>query len=239
MEIAREVQQRLFPQQIPQIAGLSLAGMCRPALGVGGDYYDLIELDDGRLGLAIGDVSGKGISAALLMAGLRASLRGMTLDGPSDLARMMQKVNRLVYEASANNRYATFFFATYDPATRELRYVNAGHNPPLLVRPGNPEILRLDVGGMVVGLLPTADYVEQVVRVSSGDLLIAYTDGISEAMTVDDEEWGEERMLDCAVQCRQDAPAREVLNAIFRSADEFTSGAPQHDDMTLLIMKLE
>src|SRR6185312_4933167 len=111
MEIAREVQQRLFPQQIPQIAGLSLAGMCRPALGVGGDYYDLIELDDGRLGLAIGDVSGKGISAALLMASLRASLRGMTLDGPSDLARMMQKVNRLVYEASANNRYATFFFA--------------------------------------------------------------------------------------------------------------------------------
>jgi sigma-B regulation protein RsbU (phosphoserine phosphatase) len=239
MEIAREVQQRLFPQQIPQIAGLSLAGMCRPALGVGGDYYDLIELDDGRLGLAIGDVSGKGISAALLMASLRASLRGMTLDGPSDLARMMQKVNRLVYEASANNRYATFFFATYDPAVGELRYVNAGHNPPLLIRRGSTEIVRLDAGGMVVGLLPSTDYVEQVVRVSSGDLLILYTDGISEAMTVDDEEWGEERMLDCAAQCRQDASAPDVLNAIFHSADEFTAAAPQHDDMTLLIMKLE
>jgi len=239
MEIAREVQQRLFPQQIPQIAGLSLAGMCRPALGVGGDYYDLIELDDGRLGLAIGDVSGKGISAALLMASLRASLRGMTLEGPSDLARMMQKVNRLVYEASANNRYATFFFATYDPATRELRYVNAGHNPPLLVRAGGAEILRLDAGGMVVGLLPSADYMEQVVKINPGDLLIAYTDGISEAMTVNDEEWGEERMLAAAAQCRQDAVAPEVLDAIFRSADEFTAGAPQHDDMTLLIMKLE
>ncbi len=239
MEIAREVQQRLFPQEIPQIAGLSLAGMCRPALGVGGDYYDLIKLDDGRLGLAIGDVSGKGISAALLMASLRASLRGMTLDGPSDLARMMQKVNRLVYEASANNRYATFFFATYDAATRELRYVNAGHNPPLLVRPGSTEILRLDAGGMVVGLLPSADYVEQMVKVNPGDLLIAYTDGISEAMTVDDEEWGEQRMLAAADECSQDASAVEVLDAIFRSADEFTAGAPQHDDMTLLIMKLE
>lgn len=239
MEIAREVQQRLFPQQIPQIAGLSLAGMCRPALGVGGDYYDFIELDDGRLGLAIGDVSGKGISAALLMASLRASLRGMTLDSPSDFARMMQKVNRLVYEASANNRYATFFFATYNPATRELRYVNAGHNPPLLVRAGSAEILRLDAGGMVVGLLPTADYIEQSVKVNPGDLLIAYTDGISEAMTVEDEEWGEERMLGASAQCRQGASAPEVLDAIFRAADDFTAGAPQHDDMTLLIMKLE
>jgi sigma-B regulation protein RsbU (phosphoserine phosphatase) len=125
MEIAREVQQRLFPQRLPEIGGLSLAGTCRPALGVGGDYYDVIQVEDGRLGLAIGDVSGKGISAALLMASLRASLRGMTLDGPSDLARMMQKVNRLVYKASANNRYATFFFATYNPDTSELRYVNA------------------------------------------------------------------------------------------------------------------
>jgi sigma-B regulation protein RsbU (phosphoserine phosphatase) len=133
IEIAREVQQRLFPQRLPEIRGLSLAGTCRPALGVGGDYYDVIELEDGRLGLAIGDVSGKGISAALLMASLRASLRGMTLDGPSDLARMMQKVNQLVYEASANNRYAMFFFATYSPETRELRYVNAGHNPPMLI----------------------------------------------------------------------------------------------------------
>jgi sigma-B regulation protein RsbU (phosphoserine phosphatase) len=238
MEIAREVQQRLFPQRIPEIAGLGLAGMCRPALGVGGDYYDFIELDDGRLGLAIGDVSGKGISAALLMASLRASLRGMTLDGPSDLAAMMQRVNRLVYEASANNRYATFFFATYDPRTRELRYVNAGHNPPTLIRANNEEILRLDAGGMVVGLLPQADYVEQLVILNPGDLLIAYTDGISEAMTIDDEEWGEERML-TAARRSQDGSAATILDAIFRSADEFTASAAQHDDMTLLIMKLE
>jgi sigma-B regulation protein RsbU (phosphoserine phosphatase) len=124
------VQERLFPHQIPAVKGLSLAGACRPAQGVGGDYYDLFELDDGRLALAIGDVSGKGISAALLMASLRASLRGMTLEGPANLARMMQKVNRLVYEASASNRYAAFFFVTYNPKARELRYVNADITHP-------------------------------------------------------------------------------------------------------------
>jgi phosphoserine phosphatase RsbU/P len=237
MEIAREVQQRLFPQRVPEIAGLSLAGFCRPALGVGGDYYDFIELEDGRLGLAIGDVSGKGISAALLMASLRASLRGMTLEGPTDLARMMQKVNRLVYEASANNRYATFFFATYNPDTRELRYVNAGHNAPMLLRSGAAEVLRLEAGGLVVGLLPHANYEEASVILGSGDLLITYTDGISEAMTVNDEEWGEERML--AAGHGQRGSADEILQTIFRAADEFTAGAPQHDDMTLLIMKLE
>ncbi|MGA8596834.1 MAG: SpoIIE family protein phosphatase [Bryobacteraceae bacterium] len=238
MEIAREVQQRLFPQQLPSIAGLSLAGMCRPALGVGGDYYDLIELEDGRLGIAIGDVSGKGISAALLMASLRASLRGMTLDAPSDLARMMQKVNQLVYEASAANRYATFFFATYNPATRELRYVNAGHNPPMLIGRGAADVQRLEAGGLVVGLMPRANYEEQSIVFKRGDVLLTYTDGISEAMTVDDEEWGEERML-AAAQAAQNEPAGEILQAIFRAADDFTAAAPQHDDMTLLIMKLD
>jgi sigma-B regulation protein RsbU (phosphoserine phosphatase) len=237
MEIAREVQQRLFPQRIPEIGGLSLAGMCRPALGVGGDYYDLIELDDGRLGLAIGDVSGKGISAALLMASLRASLRGMIMDGPRDLAAVMQKVNRLVYEASANNRYATFFFATYHPSTRELRYVNAGHNPPVLIGTGKAKTFRLDAGGLPVGLLPHALYEEQSLTLDSGDLLIAYTDGISEAMNVDDQEWGEERMLS-AVRCSQPASAAETLRTIVGAADEFTAGAAQHDDMTLLLMKL-
>jgi sigma-B regulation protein RsbU (phosphoserine phosphatase) len=237
IEIAREVQQRLFPQRLPDIPGVSLAGMCRPALGVGGDYYDVIELEDGRLGLAVGDVSGKGISAALLMASLRASLRGVTLDAPDDLARMMQKVNRLVYEASANNRYATFFFATYDPRTGELRYVNAGHNAPMLVRRVTGDVLRLEAGGLVVGLLPFASYEAQSVPLQPGDLFIAYTDGISEAMTADDEEWGEERML-ASVQASSCASATDVLDSIFAAADLFTSGAEQHDDMTLLIMKL-
>ncbi len=237
VEIAREVQQRLFPQRIPDVAGVSLAGICRPALGVGGDYYDLIELEGGRLGFAVGDVSGKGISAALLMASLRASLRGLTLDSSEDLAGMMQKVNRLVYEASASSRYATFFFATYDPVTRELRYVNAGHNPPVIVRGASQELVRLDAGGLVVGLLSSANYEAQSVVLEPGDLLIGYTDGISEAMTVDDEEWGEDRMI-AAAPLVTTAGAMDVVESIFRAADLFTAGAEQHDDMTLLIMKL-
>jgi sigma-B regulation protein RsbU (phosphoserine phosphatase) len=237
IEIAREVQQRLFPQRIPEIAGVGLAGMCRPASEVGGDYYDLIEMEDGHLGFAIGDVSGKGISASLIMASLRASLRGLILNDPGDLAQMMQKVNRLVYEASSSSRYATFFFAVLDPQTREFRYVNAGHNPPVLVKQVSGELRRLEACGPVVGLLPFAAYQTGSLILEPGDLLIAYTDGISEAMTAEDEEWGEPRMLE-AVPRQPAASAAEVLEKIFRAADEFTAGAEQHDDMTLLVMKI-
>lgn len=236
MEIAREVQERLFPQEIPELPGAKIAGFCRPALGVGGDYYDVIDLGDGRVGLAVGDVSGKGISAALLMASLRASLRGVTLDGPRDFAKLMHKVNRLVYEASASNRYATFFFASYDPLTRRLDCVNAGHNPPVLLR--GDETIRLEADGPVVGLLPSAPYSEQSLVLQPGDLLVLYTDGISEAMTREDEEWGEERMI-AAARASLNKPANEVLDDLFAAADAFTAGAPQHDDMTLLVLKLE
>jgi len=221
---------------MPELSGAKISGFCRPALGVGGDYYDVIDIGDGRVGLAIGDVSGKGISAALLMASLRASLRGVTLDSPRDFAKLMHQVNRLVYEASASNRYATFFFASYDPATRSLECVNAGHNPPVVLR--GEETIRLEADGPVVGLLPSAPYSEQSLTLQPGDLLILYTDGISEAMTMDDEEWGEERMI-AAARRSMHKPADEVLDDLFVAADLFTAGAPQHDDMTLLILKLE
>jgi sigma-B regulation protein RsbU (phosphoserine phosphatase) len=240
IEIAREVQERLFPQRIPDFPGLTLAGACRPAQGVGGDYYDVIELEDGRLGLAIGDVSGKGVSASLLMASLRACLRTMMLVGQTDLAKLMQKMNQLVYESSAVNRYATFFFSIYDPSSRELRYVNAGHNPPFLFRDianGISHLVRLETGGPVIGLLPNVSYEEQSLNLRPGDLLFAYTDGISEAMTADDEEWGEERMLLAAESVRHDA-ADEVLRSLFTAADQFTGKTPQHDDMTVLVLKL-
>jgi sigma-B regulation protein RsbU (phosphoserine phosphatase) len=236
MEIAREVQERLFPQEMPDIVDASLAGACRAALGVGGDYYDVFSLEDGRLGLAIGDVSGKGISAALLMASLRASLRGVSLNSPRNFADLMHKINVLVYEASASNRYATFFFAAYDPKTRRLECVNAGHNPPVLLR--NGEVIRLEAGGPVVGLLPLAPYLEQALTLEPGDLLLLYTDGISEAMTHDDEEWGEDRMIEAATKVRA-KDAAEVLRALFAACDKFTAGAPQHDDMTMLILKLD
>ena len=241
LEIAHEVQERFFPQQMPSFPGVSVAGHCRPAQGVGGDYYDVFTLHDGRLGIAIGDVSGKGISAALLMASLRASLRGVTLDTGQPFAIIMDKVNRLVYEASANNRYATFFFGALDLSTRVLECVNAGHNAPLVLRrkPGQEkEILRLEADGPVVGLLPFAAYSEQRLQLHSGDILLCYTDGISEAMTHNDEEWGEERMI-AAVASASSHDAECVLKTVLAEADRFTAGAPQHDDMTVLVLSLD
>ena len=264
MEIAGEVQRRLFPQTSPSVPGVEIAGHCRPALGIGGDYYDFIALDrasDGtaltssRLGIAIGDVSGKGISAALLMASLRASLRGQTLTG-FDLAHLVRNVNLLLFDSSDSNRYATFFFAQYDPATRQLTYVNAGHNAPVILRPKTAtvtqgvsiksvvptlptcEILRLEEGGPVVGLLVEASYQQCVLTMEPGDVLIGYTDGISEAMNREDEEWGEDRMIAQAATCVH-LSAQQMLDCLLDAADRFASGAPQHDDMTLVLMKIE
>ncbi len=148
VEIAREVQERLFPQTLPPIAGMSYAGACRPALGVGGDYYDFLALPAGKLGIAIGDVSGKGIAAALMMASLQASLRSEATRAPDNLAGMMGSVSQLLYEASSSNRYATFFYGQYDPVSCQLTYVNAGHNPPMLFHCSNGErrVSRLEAG---------------------------------------------------------------------------------------------
>jgi len=235
IEIAREVQERLFPQKLPRIDGLDCAGGCRPALGVGGDYYDFLALPGGRLGVVIGDVSGKGIAAALLMASLQASVRGQSLRGETDLALLMSNVNSLIYEASTSSRYATLFYAELDPATRRLDYVNAGHNPPLLVR-GDMSI-HLEAGGTVVGLLPRFPYQQGTISLQPGDVLVAFTDGISEAMNSADEEWGEEELLKAIRACQQ-LPAQEMIPVLLRNADAFVNGAPQHDDMTLVIVKL-
>lgn len=236
IEIAREVQEGLFPQYLPPVTGLEYIGFCRPALGVGGDYYDFVEIAGGGLGIAIGDVSGKGIPAALLMASLRASLRAQTISGSMDLAALMGRLNRLIYEASAANRYATFFYAQYEPATRRLSYVNAGHNAPMLFR-ASGVVARVEGGGPVIGLLPEAEYVASALVLAPGDLLLAYTDGISEAMNPQDEEWGEERMMD-AVRAVPDTAPPTVLARVLAEADRFATGAKQHDDMTLVVARV-
>ncbi len=235
LEIAREVQERLFPQKVPKIAGVDCCGYCRPARGVGGDYYDFIELPDGRLGIAIGDVSGKGIAAALLMASLQASLRGQAMAEIHDLSELMRNVNKLVYDASQSNRYATFFYGEFDPATRHFAYVNAGHNAPIVLRGG--EALRLEASGPVVGLLPGVGYTMDSCQLQPGDIFVGYTDGISEAMNERDEEWEEERFIAAARACAR-AGAKEMIEGIFRFADAFTGSTKQYDDMTLLVMKL-
>ena len=264
IEIAREVQERLFPQTFPNVAGVEMAAHCRPAQAVGGDYYDLIALRGGspveaghapgenissagrttphgcdRLGIAIGDISGKGMSAALLMASLHASLRSQTLSGAGDLGTKMANINRLLYDASDSNRYATFFYAELDCDSRTLHYVNGGHNPPAVLRKENGtwQVSRLGDGGPVVGLLAGAAYKQQTLHLLPGDILLAFTDGISEAMNAAEDEWGEDRMI-AEAQAHADLNAAEVLQRLFQAADAFAAGAPQHDDMTLVVLRL-
>jgi serine phosphatase RsbU (regulator of sigma subunit)/dihydrofolate reductase len=263
-EIAREVQERLFPQTFPNVAGVEMAAHCRPAQAVGGDYYDLIDIRDGslaeaghapgenissvsgttahgcdRLGIAIGDISGKGMSAALLMASLHASLRGQVLSGAGDLGTKMANVNRLLFDASDSNRYATFFYAELDSASRTLHYVNGGHNPPAVLRKedGAWRVFRLGDGGPVIGLLAGTVYKEQMLHLLPGDILLAFTDGIIEATNASEDEWGEDRMI-AEAQAHADLHAEELLQRLFRAADTFAAGAPQHDDMTIVVLRL-
>lgn len=238
VEIAREVQERLFPQTLPPILGIDYAGACRPALGVGGDYYDFLALPGGQLGIAVGDVSGKGIAAALMMASLQASLRGEATRAPENLAALVSNVNRLVYEASSANRYATFFYAQYNPETRQLTYVNAGHNPPMLFHRSNGQwkLSRLEIGGTVVGLLESFPYEQGTLRIEPGDVFLAFTDGISEAMNNSDEEWGEDRLIETVETCAGLSPS-ETIAHIMQAADTFVAGAKQHDDMTLVVLR--
>jgi sigma-B regulation protein RsbU (phosphoserine phosphatase) len=193
--------------------------------------------------VAIGDVSGKGIAAALMMASLQASLRSEATRAPENLAAAVANVNRLVYEASSSNRYATFFYGQYDPAQGKFDYVNAGHNPPMLFRQanGHGEVIRLQPGGTVVGLLEEARYEQGSVQINPGDILVAFTDGISEAMNPADDEWGEDRLMDSvrASICGTTASsAKELMECTFAAATQFADTAPQHDDMTLVVLRV-
>ena len=251
MEIAREVQERLFPQTFPKAAGVDIAAHCRPAQAVGGDYYDLIDIrhrppggaghatDCTRMGIAMGDISGKGMSAALLMASLHASLRGQVLSGSADLGTTMANINRLLYDASESNRYATFFYAELDCTSRTLHYVNGGHNPPAVLRrkDGGWQVIRLEDGGPVIGLLADVTYKQQMLQLLPGDILLAFTDGISEAMNSSEQEWGEDQLI-AEAQAHAHLHAQELLHQLLRAADLFAAGAVQHDDMTLFVLKL-
>jgi sigma-B regulation protein RsbU (phosphoserine phosphatase) len=237
LEIARGVQEHLFPQRFPPVPGLDYCGQCRPAGEVGGDYYDFLELPGGGLGIAVGDVSGKGVDAALMMASLEASMRALAsvVQDPADL---VGRVNSLVCQASPANRYATLFYGEYDSATRRLTYVNAGHNPPVVLRNsgGTCQVLRLETGGPVIGLFPQRYHCGMFSH-DAGDLVMLFTDGVSESMNIRDEEWGEERLIELAKTCHG-LPAREGTRRILAAARAFAEGTPQHDDMTLVVLRV-
>ena len=233
LEIARTVQDRLFPKSAPKVPGLDLAGFCRPAQTVGGDYYDFFSTPSGATGFAIGDIAGKGVPAALLMASLQASLRGLTLAGISDLAELMEKLNILMYDASPANRFATFFCCLYDPNTRRLRYSSAGHNPALLWCAGSKQTAWLKTRGPALGLRRVSAYEQAEVLLEPGDCLLLYTDGVTEARNAAGEEFEEPRLAE-AVLGMSPCRAHEVLTTLMIGIDAFAGSATQHDDITMI-----
>lgn len=263
--LAAEVQQRFLPEHPPVLTHLELSGICQPARGIGGDYYDFLLLDNKQVGIAVADVSGKGISAALVMSNVQAALRSQTMATNADRssthgqAEMIANINRLLCRSTGLGTYVTFFYAEYDEHTRQLTYVNAGHNPPLLFRAqSNGDVtttpvmqkvqalskqriqapaLRLDIGGPVIGLFESSRYEQDTVKLRSGDLLIAYTDGVTEALDAVGEEFGEGR-LQAVIAEHLHLPAEAVRDVLMRRVSAWSVGAPQYDDLTFIIMKV-
>jgi sigma-B regulation protein RsbU (phosphoserine phosphatase) len=201
---------------------------------VGGDYYDYFVYSDGRAGLALGDVSGKGMPASLMMMALHARVQVLAED-PSDLAAFMTRLNKATCVNCPSNRFITFFFCVLDGAGGDLAYANAGHNPPVLMR-ASGEAKMIEGGGPVLGLLPMAPYRELRTRLEPGDILALYSDGVTEANNTSDEEFGEERLIETLRQNRTE-PAETIVQAVRTALAAFTAGAPQADDITLVIAK--
>jgi sigma-B regulation protein RsbU (phosphoserine phosphatase) len=240
LEAAKEVQQAFFPEQTMSIPCVSCETLYQPARGIGGDYYDLLALQRGRWGIAIGDVSGKGIGAALLMASLRASLRAQALHPHLDLTTLIGDVNRLVYESSPSAFFASLFYAEYQPATRTLQYVNAGHNPPIIVRPRREpcELFHLPAEAVPIGMFADSQFPATQFQMAKDDLLVAYTDGITEAENRQHEPWGQQSLEVLLKSCSRKSP-KEIINAILEQVSTFANGQPQRDDETLLVMRVE
>ncbi|HEY6412926.1 MAG TPA: SpoIIE family protein phosphatase [Edaphobacter sp.] len=234
LEIAKQVQARLFPQMLPALRTLDYAGACIQAHAVGGDYYDFMDLGRGRLGLVIGDIAGKGIAGALLMANLQANLRSQSAIASNEPQRMLQSVNQLFYENTTESAYATLIFAEYDDKTQRLRYVNCGHLPALVLRrDGTAE--RLHSTCTVLGLFNEWECSISECQLSSGDILLLYTDGVTEACDDAGEEYGEHRLIG-ALRRYREQPSSALLAAIVGDVQQFSPNL-QRDDITLIVSK--
>jgi serine phosphatase RsbU (regulator of sigma subunit) len=244
LEIACEVQVRMLPSQTPDYPGLDFGFFYQPAREVGGDYYDFIPFDSERMGLAVGDVSGKGLSSALLMASMQGLVRTNLAVRQGGVAPFVMELNHSLYKLTASNRYATLFFAFVDVSNQTLHYVNAGQNPPLFFRNGASPARGLGMpeslagGGPPVGIFARSEYRSEYVLLHDGDVLVAYTDGLVEALNPQQEEFGEERLSDI-VRSSLSLPAAEICNRIATRLQAFVAESPQWDDITLVIMKVK
>jgi serine phosphatase RsbU (regulator of sigma subunit)/catechol 2,3-dioxygenase-like lactoylglutathione lyase family enzyme len=236
LEIARMVQARLFPQNLPPFGTLEYAGVCVQARQVGGDYYDFLNLGQERLGLVVGDIAGKGIAAALLMANLQANLRSQCAIALEHPQRFLESVNQLFFENTIESAYATLFFAEYDSRARRLRYANCGHLPGLLLR-RDDTLDRLASTCTVLGLFKQWDCGIEESTLLPGDTLVLYTDGVTEAFNDRGEEFGEQGLVDSLRRHRDQRP-RALLDSILDDVKRF-SPHEQHDDITLMVARCE
>jgi len=245
LQIAREVQSQLFPKQVPLLRGLEIAGVCNPARVVSGDYYDFVSFDDTRMALAIGDIAGKGISAALIMAGIQSALRSQLhqvrqtlpsgVDGVCGTSALVGQLNRQLYETTSASTFATFCYAVYDDVEGRLTYTNAGHLPPLVVgRDGT--VRRLTEGGLVLGFMPGVNYQQASILLQPGDVVVAYTDGITEPENAYGGEFGEERLVE-VIQKFHDKSPQQIAFAVLAAVQEWNDSPEAADDMTLLVAR--
>jgi sigma-B regulation protein RsbU (phosphoserine phosphatase) len=238
--LAVEVQRRLLAQQALDTPAASLAAHNLPARSVGGDYYDFLNLDGDHIGIALADVAGKGVPAALIMSVVQATLRVISSDPDTSLPQLATRMNHFLFRSTGSNSYATFFYAQFDTRSRELRYVNAGHNPPFLFRVSGAdvEVQELPAGGTVIGLFPKAEYEEGLIALRPGDLLAVFTDGVTEALNPAEEEFGEERLkhlLRNVVHLAVD----EISARIASELKSWISDAAQYDDLTFVLLKVK
>jgi len=238
LSIASEVQNQLFPQKMPSVGGVEVEAICKAARTVSGDYYDFIQLSPTHLAIALADISGKGISAALLMASLQAALRSQLLAAGSELmstAELVARLNMHMVRNTADDRFATFFIAIYDSATRTLRYTNAGHLPGFLISNGTSK--HLDKGGMVLGVVEDYVYEEGSVKVPPNALLVQYSDGLVEPENVYGEEFGIRRLQEAAIRVQSSKPIA-VGESLMLAAEEWAGTPEQADDMTVIVARL-
>jgi phosphoserine phosphatase RsbU/P len=236
LEQAAEIQRAILPAAAPVLPGVDLAGYNMPCRTVGGDYYDFIPYPDGRVAMLLGDVSGKGMPASLLMMGLQARVQALAGEDPRDVGALVTRLNRATCANCPSNRFITLVLCVLDPASGELAWANAGHNPSIIVRAGG-EVEYLSDGGPPLGILKAATYKRQCAQLDPGDMIVLYSDGVTEAANAADEEFGEERLA-ALLAARRDRPAAAVVEAVIEAVAAWTGGAPPADDATLVVGRM-
>jgi sigma-B regulation protein RsbU (phosphoserine phosphatase) len=236
MNMARNIQKRLFPKSMPELNAIKIQGTNVPSKQVGGDYYDVIQIDDHNYGLTIADVSGKGMPASLLMSNLQASLHSLIREKYS-LDKLVSRINNLIYNNTDPEKYITFFYGQLNVQTLNFEFVNAGHNPPYLVHKDG-SIFELHEGGIILGMLPDMPYEIGSITLEAGDTLLMYTDGVSEAMNSNDQEFGESRLRDFLIKNCSTLTVQQINENIIQELKKFSAGAQQSDDITLLTVQI-